>query len=84
MFVDFLNNLSRSKWLKTKFGYRNPEQCILFDQAWEGPQRTDVLCIDERDYGTDFSVYKDQLRDLGVKVDHGMFVLFFLGFFHKK
>ncbi|PPD86168.1 hypothetical protein GOBAR_DD16901 [Gossypium barbadense] len=71
MFVDFLNNLSRSKWLKTKFGYRNPEQCILFDPAWEGIlQRTDVPCIEERHYDTDSLVYKDQLRALGVKVDH--------------
>ncbi|OMO50900.1 hypothetical protein CCACVL1_30168 [Corchorus capsularis] len=34
-FVGFLDYLKGSKWLKTTFGYRIPEQCILFDPTWE-------------------------------------------------
>ncbi|XVE70251.1 hypothetical protein DITRI_Ditri10aG0057500 [Diplodiscus trichospermus] len=82
---DFLTNLKRSNWLKTSFGYRNPEQCILFDPAWEGIlQRTDVPSIDERDYDIDFSVYKNQLRAIGVKVDPGDVFSLLLGLLSTK
>ncbi|OMO50899.1 hypothetical protein CCACVL1_30167 [Corchorus capsularis] len=69
-YFGFINNLKKSKWLKTIFGFTNPGQCILFDPAWDGIlQRRDVPSLDERYYNTDLSVFKNQLRALGVKVD---------------
>ncbi|OMP11622.1 hypothetical protein CCACVL1_00391 [Corchorus capsularis] len=71
-FVAFLDNLKRSKWLKTTFGYSVPEQCILFDPTWEGVlERTDVPSLDEDYYNADFSVFKNELRVIDVKVDPG-------------
>nr|GEW07666.1 DNA binding,ATP binding protein [Tanacetum cinerariifolium] len=31
----FLEKLSKNKWLKTRFGYKCPEECLLFSSEWE-------------------------------------------------
>ncbi|KAM5569728.1 hypothetical protein ABKV19_016972 [Rosa sericea] len=67
---DFLKNIANSRCLKTTNGYKAPEDCILFDSSWECIlNRLDAPSIDEAFYRTDISAYKNQLRDVGVKVD---------------
>ncbi|PRQ38289.1 putative histidine kinase-like ATPase domain-containing protein [Rosa chinensis] len=67
---DFLKNIANSRCLKTTNGYKVPEDCILFDSSWECIlNRLDAPSIDEAFYRTDISAYKNQLRDVGVKVD---------------
>ncbi|KAM5559542.1 hypothetical protein ABKV19_020949 [Rosa sericea] len=67
---DFVKNIAKSRCLKIRNGYKTPEECILFDPAWEGIlKRSDAPTIDESFTGTDISLYKNQLRDIGVKVD---------------
>ncbi|PRQ24681.1 hypothetical protein RchiOBHm_Chr6g0275121 [Rosa chinensis] len=66
---NFLKNIAKTKCLKTQNGYKLPEECVLFDPAWEGILKPSVApTIDENFYRTDISVYKKQLRDIGVKV----------------
>ncbi|GJU95761.1 DNA binding, ATP binding protein [Tanacetum coccineum] len=31
----FLDNLSQKKWIKTKFGYKRPDECLLFLSDWK-------------------------------------------------
>ncbi|KAK9270006.1 hypothetical protein L1049_025579 [Liquidambar formosana] len=72
LLVDFLNNLTRSKCLKTSIGYRPPGECILLDPSWEGIlNEKDGPTIDKSFYDTDISLYVNQLRAIGVKVDSG-------------
>ncbi|XP_068313767.1 uncharacterized protein [Pyrus communis] len=60
---EFLMTVGKSRWLKTMNGYNTPEDCILFDRSWESIlNRSDAPIIDETFYGTNISVYKDQLR----------------------
>ncbi|KAM1773600.1 hypothetical protein ACFXTI_043095 [Malus domestica] len=67
---EFLMTVGKSQWLKTMNGYNTPEDCILFDRSWESIlNRSDGPIIDETFYGTNISVYKDQLEFIGVKVD---------------
>ncbi|KAM5577872.1 hypothetical protein ABKV19_008283 [Rosa sericea] len=70
---DLTNSIARRKCLKTldwTDAYKTPEESILFDPAWESIlDRTKIPTIDENFYGTDILVYKNQLRDIGVKVD---------------
>ena len=57
----FLKQISR-KWLKTTYGYRPPEECLLFDP-------TDGPFIDEDFYGSNISLYKEELKAKGVTLD---------------
>ncbi|KAF4379461.1 hypothetical protein G4B88_024446 [Cannabis sativa] len=67
---NFLENISKSKFLKTTKGYSVPEECVLFDSAWEGTlNQTDVPSIDVMCYESDLSVYKEQLNAIGVRTD---------------
>ncbi|XP_062118267.1 uncharacterized protein LOC133831877 [Humulus lupulus] len=67
---NFLKNIVKSKFLKTTNGYPVPEECVLFDSAWENAlNQTDVPSIDLKYYESDISVYKEQLRAIGVKID---------------
>lgn len=66
----FLENIAKSMFLKTKSGYAAPEECVIFDSAWENIlKQSDAPTIDAKSYGVDIFVYKDQLRAIGVKVD---------------
>ncbi|GKC63138.1 hypothetical protein Tco_1095736 [Tanacetum coccineum] len=31
----FLDNLSQKKWISTKFGYKRPDECLLFLSDWK-------------------------------------------------
>lgn len=56
--------------MKTTYGYKVPDECVLFDSAWERIIRqTDVLSLDVKFFKLDISMYKDQLRAMGVKID---------------
>ncbi|PWA35839.1 DNA binding,ATP binding protein [Artemisia annua] len=74
----FLEMLSTKKWLKTRFGYKCPKECLLFSSDWESfLKRSDGPFIDEEFYGSRIGSYKDELRLVGVitQVDSGCKVL---------
>ncbi|KAF3970887.1 hypothetical protein CMV_005459 [Castanea mollissima] len=65
----FLKQNSR-KWLKTTRGYRPPEKCLLFDPRWGSYlERTDGPFIDEDFYGSNITLYKEELKAIGVTLD---------------
>ncbi|KAF3970889.1 hypothetical protein CMV_005461 [Castanea mollissima] len=65
----FFKKISR-KWLKTTNGYRPPEECLLFDPRWGSYlERTDGPFIDEDFYGSNITLYKEELRAIGVILD---------------
>ncbi|KAM4107744.1 hypothetical protein ACJW30_04G168300 [Castanea mollissima] len=65
----FLKQNSR-KWLKTTKGYRPPEKCLLFDPRWGSYlERTDGPFIDVDFYGSNITLYKDELKAIGVTLD---------------
>ena len=65
----FLKQISR-KWLKTTKGYRPPEKCLLFDPRWGSYlERIDGPFIDEDFYGSNITLYKEELKAIGVIVD---------------
>ena len=69
---NLFSNLMRSKWLKTRKGYKKPEECILFDPTWEVIlEETDAPMIEHTFYKSEIFMYKNQLRAIGVKVDPG-------------
>ncbi|KAI5354276.1 hypothetical protein L3X38_007171 [Prunus dulcis] len=60
----------RKQMFETMKGYKIPQECVLFDPAWERIlKRSDAPSIDESFYGTSIFLYENQLRDIGVKVD---------------
>ena len=65
----FLKQISR-KWLKTTKGYRPPEKCLLFVPKWGSYlKRTDGPFIDEDFYGSNITLYKEELKAIGVILD---------------
>ncbi|KAM4107745.1 hypothetical protein ACJW30_04G168400 [Castanea mollissima] len=65
----FLKQISR-KWLKTTNGYRPPEECLLFDPRWGSYlERTDGPFVDEDFYGSNITLYKEELKAIGVILD---------------
>ncbi|XP_068308008.1 uncharacterized protein [Pyrus communis] len=67
---DLVGNVAKGTCLKTLSGYKTPEECVLFDPTWDCIlKRSDVPSIDEFYFGTNIHAYKNQLRDIGVKVD---------------
>ncbi|PWA59580.1 DNA binding,ATP binding protein [Artemisia annua] len=66
----FLDKLSEKKWLKTKCGYKSPDECLLFYSEWEPfLNRSDGPFIDEEYYGSSIGSYKEELNILGVITD---------------
>ncbi|XP_077251764.1 uncharacterized protein LOC143890988 [Tasmannia lanceolata] len=67
---DFLKKMREGKWLKTYRCYRSPEQCLLFDSNWLSVLKPeDGPFIDDKFYNGKISMYQDQLKSIGVKVD---------------
>ncbi|KAK1407150.1 hypothetical protein QVD17_38761 [Tagetes erecta] len=63
----FLEKLSQKNWLKTHFGYKRPNECLLFYSAWDPfLKRDDGPFIDEQFYGSQIQSYKEELNLLGV------------------
>ncbi|XP_034712061.1 uncharacterized protein LOC117934471 isoform X1 [Vitis riparia] len=65
----FRKKVSQS-WLKTYYGYRSPDQSLLFGSEWGSfLQRNDGPFIDDEFYGPNITAYKNELREIGVTVD---------------
>ncbi|KAI3504524.1 hypothetical protein L1887_26069 [Cichorium endivia] len=68
--ANFLEKLSEKNWLKTHFGYRRSDECLLFDSSWDPLLKcNDGPFIDEGFYGSTIRSYKDELKALGVTTD---------------
>ncbi|KAK9748280.1 hypothetical protein RND81_02G047200 [Saponaria officinalis] len=63
----FLKQVRKTKWLKTTYGYKSPQECLLFTQQ-KFLQLCDGPFIDEEYYGP-LSSYKAELAVLGVIID---------------
>jgi sacsin len=58
--------------MKSTLGYRNADQCILYDSAWSSYLcREDGPFIDEAFYGPEILSYRTEFRLIGVVVDVG-------------
>ncbi|KAJ0703887.1 putative histidine kinase/HSP90-like ATPase superfamily [Helianthus annuus] len=63
----FLDKLSQKNWLKTHFGYKRPNECLLFYSDWSAfLKRDDGPFIDEQFYGSRIKSYREELNHLGV------------------
>ncbi|KAK1407154.1 hypothetical protein QVD17_38765 [Tagetes erecta] len=63
----FLEKLSQKNWIKTHFGYKRPNECLVFSSVWDPYlKRDDGPFIDEQFYGSQIESYKDVLSHLGV------------------
>ncbi|CAH1443071.1 unnamed protein product [Lactuca virosa] len=66
----FREKLSQKNWLKTYFGYKRPDECLLFSSDWNPFLKcNDGPFIDEGFYGSTIASYKHELSLLGVIVD---------------
>uniref|UniRef100_A0A7N2RBH9 Uncharacterized protein n=1 Tax=Quercus lobata TaxID=97700 RepID=A0A7N2RBH9_QUELO len=69
-FPDPFRKQISQKWLKTTKGYRPPEKCLLFDPRWcFYLERTDGTFIDEDFYGSNITLYKEELKAIGAILD---------------
>ncbi|CAH1428235.1 unnamed protein product [Lactuca virosa] len=63
----FREKLSQKNWLKTRFGYKRPDECLLFSSDWNPFLKcNDGPFIDEGFYGSTIASYKHELSLLGV------------------
>ncbi|KAL7600782.1 hypothetical protein Lser_V15G21268 [Lactuca serriola] len=68
--AEFLEKVSQKNWLKTYFGYKRPDECLLFDSSWDSLLKCkDGPFIDEGFYGTRIGSYRKELNALGVITD---------------
>ena len=66
---DFSKTLSQG-WLKTYYGYRPPNKCLLFDSKWgEYLKKMDGPFIDEEFYDSKIASYRSELKAIGVIID---------------
>ncbi|KAK1407155.1 hypothetical protein QVD17_38766 [Tagetes erecta] len=66
----FVKLFSRKKMLKTNFGYKRPNECLLFSPAWDPFLKcSDGPFLDEVFYGNRIRFYKEELNVLGVITD---------------
>nr|GEW54658.1 DNA binding,ATP binding protein [Tanacetum cinerariifolium] len=66
----FIDKLLQKKWLKTKCGYKSPDECLRFYSDWEPFLKcSDGPFIDEEYYGSNIGSYKEELNVLGVITD---------------
>ncbi|KAH7865224.1 hypothetical protein Vadar_003836 [Vaccinium darrowii] len=65
----FLKKVSQ-KWLKTSFGYRSPDDCLLFHSDWNSfLHQEDGPFVDEDYYGSKIKSYRKELNLIGVTVE---------------
>ncbi|KAL4566707.1 hypothetical protein LXL04_030829 [Taraxacum kok-saghyz] len=66
-----LQVLSQKNWIKTHFGYKRPEECLLFKTTIHDPflKRNDGPFIDEEFYESCISSYENELKSLGIVTD---------------
>ncbi|KAK9756523.1 hypothetical protein RND81_01G103700 [Saponaria officinalis] len=66
----FVENLKKSEFLKTSWGFRLPENTFFFDNEWRDMlDSKDAPFLDDKYYGLDLSAYLDELKVIGVKFD---------------
>ncbi|KAI3673635.1 hypothetical protein L6452_39759 [Arctium lappa] len=66
----FLKKVSEKSWLKTHFGYKRPNECLLFYPKWDQYLKPNVgPFIDEGFYGPAIQSYSDELKGVGVVTD---------------
>ncbi|XP_077228632.1 uncharacterized protein LOC143861623 [Tasmannia lanceolata] len=67
---DFLSKLKSTNWLLTPMGYRSPEECLYFDSKWATVlEPEDAPFIIESFYGASISLYREELKAVGVKFE---------------
>ncbi|XP_035549983.1 uncharacterized protein LOC108983697 [Juglans regia] len=66
-----IRTLSGVKCFKTNIGYKSPGECFLFDSQWACILHvfSGFPLIDHDFYGDSIFLYKNELRQIGVKVD---------------
>ncbi|KAI3673633.1 hypothetical protein L6452_39757 [Arctium lappa] len=63
----FLKKVSQKNWLRTHFGYKRPNECLLFCSKWDQYLKPNVgPFIDEGFYGSTIRSYSDELKVVGV------------------
>ncbi|CAA0837120.1 Unknown protein [Striga hermonthica] len=69
--IENLVRKSARAWIKTRAGYRAPDECLLFGPDWESSSlsREDGPFIDEAFYGPGIRSYSKELNTLGVVVE---------------
>ncbi|KAI5010705.1 hypothetical protein ZWY2020_012842 [Hordeum vulgare] len=69
----FLEKIKGCSWLRTKVGFRRPDESILFDPKNSSIRIEDGPFIHEAFYGSEVASFKDALAAIGVSVDvrHG-------------
>ncbi|XP_020151619.3 uncharacterized protein [Aegilops tauschii subsp. strangulata] len=69
----FLEKIKGCSWLRTKVGFRCPDESILFDPKNSSIRIEDGPFIDEAFYGSEIASFRDALAAIGVSVDvrHG-------------
>ncbi|GER48205.1 DNA binding [Striga asiatica] len=69
--IENLVRKSARAWIKTRAGYRAPNECLLFGPSWDSSSlsREDGPFIDETFYGPGIRSYSKELNALGVVVE---------------
>ncbi|KAI3688640.1 hypothetical protein L2E82_46369 [Cichorium intybus] len=63
----FLEEVTRKRWLKTHFGYKRPDECLLFGYTHVSLlKHNDGPFVCEAFYGSSIGSYKDELDAIGV------------------
>ncbi|CAI0455818.1 unnamed protein product [Linum tenue] len=67
-----ITTLQQARCLKTSWGYRSPGECFLFDPEWSCLLKVfwgSSPIIDGGFYGDEISTFKEELIQIGVKID---------------
>ncbi|XP_058103015.1 uncharacterized protein LOC131246676 isoform X3 [Magnolia sinica] len=72
----FLQCIKEGSWLKTSIGYKPPSETFLSSSDWGnllqmGSVLVDIPLIDQGFYDNRISVYKEELRTIGVMFEYG-------------
>ncbi|CAH9137665.1 unnamed protein product [Cuscuta epithymum] len=64
---DFINSIKDKSWLRTTQGMKKPGQCVFLADKWSAiSQISNVPFVDQKLYGQDILIFKEELRLLGV------------------
>jgi sacsin len=71
---NFLNCIKNGKWLKTSIGFNSPSRTFMSSSGWGSKQQIQFVfanlpIIDEEFYANRISVYKEELRIIGVQFE---------------
>jgi hypothetical protein len=73
---NFLDCVKSGSWLKTSIGYKPPKDSFLSSGTWGsllqiGFDMIEIPMIDQKFYGSEISIYMNELRLIGVKFEFG-------------